>query len=347
MFTTPGPINDPFVSLYSSNGHHDISAVVCSHYQYAKNLPAGKRSWALTSRFPVQEIGINKTGLHVQHESIALWSTDMDLSKELESIVDRVPSPHSYGPRFSSFSQYSINNSSTVFDSLQKALKMRSTVQTAESPLTTINTSTALDTETTIPLLPSSFEPTPSTPSTPSTPLPLKDRVTLTLAQAMATARNASHSISPQSLAQDSIRGFPRGSLSPSNCIITFKPVGLTAFDVVLIAKIVHDYAPMYGLFDNQCYMFARVIFDAVVQLFSLHPPALQNNHTSTSIHNTPIPAPSQEVNLPANANVVVLPSPDQAGRWAGFLIVDPIVRSTIVSIVVARYNVERPLYDV
>ena len=233
-------------------------------------------------------------------------------------------------------------------DSIQKAIGMQSTVQTADFLLTAMDISTALDTETIHPLSPLPFEPTPSIPSTlpiSSTPLPLKDRVTLTLAQAMAMARNASHSLSPQSLAQDLIRGFPQGSLSQDNCIITFKPVGLTAFDVVLITKIVHNYALMYGLFDNQCYMFARVIFDAIVQLFSL--PTLKNDHTSTSIHNTPVPAPSREVNLPANANIVVIPSPDQAGHWAGFLIVDPIVRSTIVSIVVAWYNIECPLYNV
>jgi hypothetical protein len=157
----------------------------------------------------------------------------------------------------------------------------------------------------------------------------------MTLAQAMATACTASHSISPQSLAQDSIRGCPQGSLS-HDCIISFEPVGLYIFDVILIAKIVHDYAPMYGLFDNQCYMFARVIFDAIVQLFSYR-----------NGHDAPVPAPSREVDLPQNANVVVVPSPDQAGRWAGLLIVDPTIRETIVRIVVDWYRTERPLFNV
>jgi hypothetical protein len=113
--------------------------------------------------------------------------------------------------------------------------------------------------------------------------------------------------------------------------------VGLTVFDVVLIAKIVHDFAPMYGLFDNQCYMFARVIFDVIVQLFSFR----------KDDHSIPVPAPTLELNPPPNANVIVVPSPDQAGRWAGLLIVNPIVRQTIVNIVVARYNRERPLYNI
>ena len=83
--------------------------------------------------------------------------------------------------------------------------------------------------------------------------------------------------------------------------------------------------------------MFARVIFDVIVQRFSI------NTSANTSAI---VPAPSPEVNLPTNANVIVIPSPDRAGRWAGLLILDPIVRSTIVSIVVARYDEERPLYD-
>ena len=134
--------------------------------------------------------------------------------------------------------------------------------------------------------------------------------------------------------------------MSPGNCILTFKPVGLYVFDVVLIAKLVHDYAPMYGLFDNQCYMFARVIFDVIVQLYSLPSSALAPDASeSTSIHHDPIPAPSQEVDAPKNANIIIVPQPDEAGRWAGLLIVDPIVRSTIVSIVIDCFKAEHELY--
>jgi hypothetical protein len=47
------------------------------------------------------------------------------------------------------------------------------------------------------------------------------------------------------------------------------------------------------------------------------------------------------------NANLIVVPSPDRAGRWSGLLILDPIVRATIVSIVIARYDEERPMYNI
>jgi len=355
MFTTAGPSDDPFVPLYSSNGHHDISGFVCSQYEFAKN--SSDPSWSLSARFLVSIIGIGKAGWPVQHESFALWCSDEDTRQKKEFVLERVPSDKSYTSRFSSFSRFS--DSDQVLTSILKVIQnMRSiTAQTAVSLVAALETETEAQTETeaeNIPLLPLTSEsrPTLATLATSQTdipPLSLKDRVTSSLAKAVAVARSGSQSISPQSLAQDSIRGFPQGSMTPDDCILTFKPVGLTVFDVVLIAKVVHDYAPIYGLFDNQCYMFVRVIFDVIVQLYSLPPSAFEPNrdHASTSIPKTPVPAPSLEVGTPKNANVAVVPAPDseQTGRWAGLLIVDPTVKLAIVSIVIARFKAERALY--
>ena len=49
--------------------------------------------------------------------------------------------------------------------------------------------------------------------------------------------------------------------------------------------------------------------------------------------------APTPEAGAPKNANIVILPSPDQAGRWAALLILDPTVKKTVVSIVVSRFK--------
>jgi hypothetical protein len=98
----------------------------------------------------------------------------------------------------------------------------------------------------------------------------------------------------------------------------------------------VHDYAQMYGLFSNQCYMFARVVFDVIVQLFSYRPDS-----------NTPVPAPCHKSGPPLDANIIVMPLSEQAGRWVGLLIIDPMVRVAMVDIVVARYKIERPMYEV
>lgn len=55
-----------------------------------------------------------------------------------------------------------------------------------------------------------------------------------------------------------------------------------------------------------------------------------------------PVPAPTPETGAPPNANVVDLPAAsDQAGRWSGILIVDPIVKKTVVGIVISKFKVQ------
>ena len=104
----------------------------------------------------------------------------------------------------------------------------------------------------------------------PQTPLSLLDTFTLNLARGMGSACTISQSISPQSMADDSISGCPTGSLDPGGCIRRFSPNNLSLFEVVLLAQVVNNYAPIYGQFDNMCYMFASVIFDAVVQVYTI-----------------------------------------------------------------------------
>ena len=51
------------------------------------------------------------------------------------------------------------------------------------------------------------------------------------------------------------------------------------------------------------------------------------------------------EVGVPWNANMVILPADlptdNQSGRWFRILILDPIVKSTIISIVINRFMSE------
>lgn len=137
------------------------------------------------------------------------------------------------------------------------------------------------------------------------TPTSFFDVFTTTLAGGMASARSGSQSISPQCLAEDSISGYPLGSLYPVNCIRRFKPNNLSLFEVVLLAQVVNQHAPIYGLFDNMCYMFASVIFDAIVQVYTISP---ESSSTSSSSSPEGPPAPTIEVGPPVNANILVLP---------------------------------------
>ena len=106
---------------------------------------------------------------------------------------------------------------------------------------------------------------------------------------------------------------------------------------MVLLAKVVHDYSPIYGLFDNQCYMYASVMFDSLVRLYS-----------SPTTASTPVLSASNG-GVVKNENVVFLPTPasDQAqlGHWLGILIVDPRVKAAIVSIMVSHFQKERVSY--
>jgi hypothetical protein len=352
--TMPGPDKDPLKTLHSQTGLSQITSFVTCHYQMAKS--SDRPEFSLKSRFPVKGGGIIKAGFSVQHESFAVWAYDRVTRTPLEFVIERVPSDHTYASRFSVFSDFP--DSQQVLESLQKAIhNMRSMpAQAAESLFAAIKTETEA-----IPLLPlyspeseteapeSSSSPPTSSVSADIPQMSLKDTVTSSLARAVAVARNASRSVSPQSLAHDTISGRSPGTLIPENCILRFNPVEMSLFDVVLLAQLVHQYAPIYGLFDNHCYMFACVVFDAMVQLFSLPASAHDPDRASTSI-STPVPAPTPGVNsAPNNANIVVVPSPgpDRAGRWSGLLILDPIVKATIVSIVVARFRAERRLYVV
>jgi hypothetical protein len=180
-------------------------------------------------------------------------------------------------------------------------------------------------------------------------PQSTKDVVTSTFAKAFAAVRSASQSISPQSMAEDSISGRASGTLFTGRCTRSFTPTELSLFDLVLLAQVVHEYAPVYGLFSNQCYLFASVIFDAVVQEFSL--PRCGREREPSLISTSPLPIPSLEVGAPNNANIVLMPGPGENGasaedgRWAGLQIVDPVIRQVIVGLVLSKFVLLRKDY--
>ena len=145
------------------------------------------------------------------------------------------------------------------------------------------------------------------------TPTSFFDVFTTTLAGGMAPARSGSQSISPQILAEDMISGYSLGSLDPVNWIHWFKPNNLSLFEVVLLSQVVNQHAPIYGLFDNLCYMFASIIFDAVVQVYTISPES--SSAPSSSLPEGP-PAPTIEVSAPANANILIFPMVFLTSHW-------------------------------
>ena len=146
-------------------------------------------------------------------------------------------------------------------------------------------------------------------PDTPKTTL--FDSFTMTLVGAFALARLGSNSFSPQRLAFDSILGVPTDSLKAEQCIRYFCPRNLSLFDVVLLAQVVHHHAQIYGLYQNHCYVFASVIFDTTVQICTPAAATFGTDYSSTAV-----PAPTPENGALGNANMLFLPTPDQAGCY-------------------------------
>jgi len=350
--------NDVFATFLLPTLRNDIASFVNSHYRFA--LISNQPSYSLQSRFVVTKIGVNKAGMPSEHESLAIWVVDMITDKTHEFVIERAPSDRSFASRFSTF----IRNpdSQAVLVSIQSAISRMRTLSSdaAESIFAALNAE--MDT---IPLVPLTNNPrdeaTPLLPPTNdsyellasstsslsvSPPISRTDTITLTLARAAAVSRAASASSSAQSLANDSISGFPPNTLVPEHCIRRFTPVELSLFELVLLAEVVHDYDPIYGLFQNQCYMFASVMFDVIVQLYSHPSLAFSLNPDVTPASTIPVPAPTPETGAPLNANVVDLPAAsDQAGRWSGILIVDPIVKKTVVGIVISKFKVQFQQY--
>lgn len=350
-----GPDNDPFASLLSPSLRNDIASFVSSFYYFAKSTRTPE--YSLQNRFVVTLVGLNKAGFPAQHESIAIWVLDKRTLRNHEFVIERGPSKHSYTSRFSIFSQFP--SSQTVFESIQRAIQnMRSlTTQEVESLTATMLTETEM-----IPLLPLAFDSVPAAANTPPSDTPpttssFTDILTTNLAKVFAMGRTASQTISPQSNADDFISGRAEGTLNPRTCIRLFKPVELSLFDVVLLGRVVHEYAPTYGLFDNQCYMFSCVIFDAIVKKYSLPSGACDLDNPLPFTSSTPVPSPTPEVGAPNNANIIFVPRPaDDAsgkfapipaedGRWSGLLIIDPIVKQAIVNVVTSQFTLLRTTY--
>ena len=86
-------------------------------------------------------------------------------------------------------------------------------------------------------------------------------------------------------------------------------------------------------------------MFNAVVKLYSLLNSAYHSNHQAPSTSLGPVPVPSPEVGASSNANLLLMPTLDKSGHWSGVLSIDPIVKSTIVEVVMSQFMEEKELY--
>ena len=316
--------SDPFSSFLDPNLRSNPRQFVKTYFQLAKS--SDNPLHALWGWHMVEIIGVNKATATPKHESFTIQVVDKDMADAVHMfLMDRMASTRSVtnDETFDYFTQ--CPDSKTVLESIQQALKDMSTMA-AEA---TNNASTSLRafaqrqpfTSSQTPILPltndhaSSSDPT-STPTF----------ISWSLTNAVAMARSSARSSSLELEAEDMISGVKKQDLGKS--IRQYKPDGLSMWDVVLIAYVVHKLAPTYALFRSQCYWFANVIFEVIVALFP-----------SKSESETPPPGSPPTLLLPNDY------LPKEAGRWCGILINDPRVVEAVVSIAKCRFKTQQANY--
>lgn len=352
-FTMPRD-RDAFEDLLDPSLSSSIGFFVASFFRFS--APERNRLSFLRQRFLVTLIGINKAGFIYQHESFAVWVYDVVKDKKHTFIIERTPSEQSRSVIFSSFS--GSPDSQSVLDSIKRAIEALRSGGSLESSVTELPDDSDSNSES-IPLLPltnpslESSVPTPPTTSQTDVRLPLVDVITSSLARAGGALNAGSQSSSSANFAQDKISWA--ATLDPKQCIKRFEPQGLSLFDLVVLADVVHEQAPIYCLFQRHCYWFANVIFMAIVMLYTLPPSAstvLPASTPASSIRAPAIavPAPTPAVDTPKDANLLILPENPQAGRagrWFGLLINDPGVLHTVVTIVTKKFATRLRAYIV
>ena len=178
----------------------------------------------------VTEIGINKVGSFFQHESLAVWIVDKEDSKEYTFVIERTPS-RQLGTPFLSRSP----TSKKILQSILSAIRnMKPTNREGD----------------TIPLLPLTSKSSDSEPDFVPTPIyiprmSLVDSLTSRLAGVAAAVSLASQS--SITVTNDQISGV--AYLDRKQCIKRFKPNGLSLFDLVVLALVVHEEALFCSLF--------------------------------------------------------------------------------------------------
>lgn len=95
--------------------------------------------------------------------------------------------------------------------------------------------------------------------------LPLMDAASLAFA---GVARASTHSFSPVYMALDTFRGGKGLELYAKSIrnIRQIRPLGLSFFDLVMLADSIHDHQPHYSSLERQCFWYARTICIIVEQ---------------------------------------------------------------------------------
>jgi hypothetical protein len=283
--------DDEFSPFLAADLHSKLRQYVQTYFNAAKHSGSPDEAFM---RHIVDVVGVNKVRAGPLHESFTASVKDNDTTKLHAFVLERTASDRAVNPEASFAYCTQFPDSKTVVDTIQVALNDDMGSQSAE--------------------------PSESQPPSASHPSLFARAVH----KAMAAARSSVQSFEVE--ADDTISGMKNQELGA--CVRQYEPVGLTLFHLVLIALIVHDVAPIYSLFESQCYWFANVIFDVIVSIYP------------SKTHLRPPPASSPRVILPADY------LPNQSGQFFGITINDPRVLQAVVDVVKSRFEAAKEIYQ-
>jgi len=260
-------------------------------------------------RFSIKTITLNKDDSPSMHEYLSLEILDSSDLKTYLFFLERMPSslldPLSY------FTDHA--DSYRIRDAIVDGLADMPNDSTEDMP----NDSTE-----DIPLLPRSIssELPPPSPVAPRSFTQMIDSATL----ASAHSINSSSSILTRRFRatdQFLIGHGSKESHGRGRIIRQLEPQGLSLFDLIILAKVVHDEDPIYSLLHRQCYWFSNVIFQVIKRNF---PCKVIESEGSDEIY--------WSVRIPPNQYL-----PDEAGRWRGLRISK--ITETITQIMTEKFN--------
>lgn len=287
----PTMIDDSFLQLVDSNHSVDTKLFLRCIMDMATVSPDPMK---IKGRFLVTGITHCKNpDSRPQHELLILELTDTQRrgEKPLFMLLDRTASKARLPS--TNFSEHP--DSATICDSIIQTLKeMPAAALSSDDSLPPSAHSQAVD------------ESTPPTPNSSTSQLPFLDTVSLISAK---SAHASTHPSSKRYVAVDKFTGlkkieyFAEGMMN----VRQLRPVGLTLFDLAVLADAVHNHDPLYSILKSQCYWFASLICDVVLKAY-----VCSTIGSKQGLENQD----RDEVYIPINNYL-----PDLAGRWMGILI--------------------------
>jgi hypothetical protein len=67
------------------------------------------------------------------------------------------------------------------------------------------------------------------------------------------------------------------------------KPMNLSFFELIVLAKVVHDFAQNYSIFERNCFWFSNMMMDAIIAIFGHEDNDRENNFVPIDIHHSDI----------------------------------------------------------